>query len=137
MPLTATSGLTGTVSATLTVPEATFGAHLLSAVGLSSTLVATATLQVRAGLALGAYSGQAGGADTAVGTGFGPNEPVALHWNTPTGLTFGTTTSSTKGSFYGPTKIVFRVPAGYRGWHRLYGVGTHSGAVAASAFYER
>jgi len=105
-------------------------------VGLSSTLVAT-TLQVRPALALGAYSGQAGGADTAVGTGFGPNEPVALHWNTPTGLTLGTTMSSTKGSFYGPTKITFRVPAGYRGWHLLYGVGTHSGAVAASAFYER
>ncbi len=137
LPLTATSGLTGTLAATLTVPQAPFGPHLLSAAGLSSTLVATATLQVRAGLALGAYSGTAGSTDTAVGTGFGAGEPVVLHWNTPTGPTLGTTTSSGKGSFYGAGRITFRVPAGPRGWHRLYGVGTRSGAVAATVFYER
>jgi hypothetical protein len=88
-----------------------------------------ATLQVRSELALGAYSGHAGSTDTAVGTGFGAGEPVALRWNTPTGPTLGKTTSSGKGSF--------RVPAGSRGWHRLYGVGTRSGAVATTVFYEQ
>jgi N-acetylneuraminic acid mutarotase len=137
LPLTTTSGFTGTLATTLTVPEATYGAHLLSAVGLSSTLVATATLQVRAGLALGAYSGTAGSTDTAVGTGFGASEPVALHWNTPNGPTLGTTTTSIKGSFYRAGKITFTVPSGARGWHLLYGLGAHSGAVAATVFYER
>jgi WD40 repeat protein len=137
LPLTTTSGLTGTLVATLTVPQATFGPHLLSAVGLSSTLVATTTLQIRPALALDAYSGKSGSTDTAVGTGFGASEPVVLHWNTATGPTLGTTTSSSTGSFYGATKVTFRVPAGYRGWHRLYGVGMRSGAVAATVFYEQ
>jgi WD40 repeat protein len=137
-PLTTTLGAyTGTFAVRFTVPASTKGAHTLSAVGLASGLVATATLQVVPGLALSAYSGAPGTTATAVGTGFGASEPVVLHWNTPTGPTLGTTTSSSTGSFYGATKITFRVPAGYRGWHRFYGVGMRSGAVAATLFYEQ
>lgn len=133
--ITPTSTVSGSVAATLTVPQAISGTHTLVAVGQESGLSATASIQVKPLLLMPPYTGRAGSTAIGVGFGFGANEPVALYWDKP--LTpLGTRTASSLGGFYGATAVTSTVPlSATTGVHYIYAVAPSGRADTIGWFY--
>lgn len=132
--ITATSGLDGSFTSTVTIPPATGGGHNLVAVGQNSRRQASTSIGIVPVLTLAPTQGPAGTVVQATGSGFGATEQVEVWWNSTTGILLGTTTSDAFGSFAGSTSVTFTVPVRFLGMHDIVAVGQSSGLQAQASF---
>ncbi len=112
------------LASSFTVPEATYGAHSIIAVGQSSAQTGSVPFSINpttrilsSGSTFGLY-----------GFGFGAGETVTVRFDSPTGPVIGTTAANSKGSF---SPVIFSKPSIS---HRLYAVGQTTGATAFSLY---
>lgn len=125
--VTTTTG--GSFVARVRVPQASAGAHTVSALDQTSGLSATAAVRVRPYLVLTPASGARGGTVVAAGFGFGNREAIKVYWDTPARW-LGAGVSNAAGSFFAGTGITITVPlSATAGTHYVYGVGQMSHTV--------
>jgi hypothetical protein len=130
----ATTDATGAFSASFSVPDATFGAHKLIAVGQTSAMSSTASFQVLPRSSLRRSSGLAGSTDAVYSHGFAAHETVHAYWGQQGGLLLGTGTSSALGALSGASAITFTVPVSPAGTYPIVTVGATSGAMATTPY---
>lgn len=123
--MTTTAQAGGSVSARISIPQATAGWHPLVAVGHSSATAAFAYVHVVPFLMAFPRADTAGSHVLMLGAGFGAREPVALYWDKPV-QSLGSTTSTAAGSIAIPVTIP---PDATSGFHLIYAVGLKSHAV--------
>lgn len=128
--LAAPAALTdGSFSATVTIPQAISGTHLLIAVGQTSGRSVQASFLVKPSLLLTPTSGKAGSSVTMIGVGFGPGETVAALWFPGLNLlSIGTSNA------VGTVTISFIAPSVIPGNYYVIGYGVTSKGVAFAPF---
>jgi hypothetical protein len=120
---------TGSFSATVTVPQATRGAHTLIAVGQTTHKTASTPLQVKPLVFLSPASGKATSVAHLFGAGFGASETVAGLWS-PGFKVLGTASSNASGT----VALTFTVPLSPTGSYAVVSYGLATKAVAAAPF---
>lgn len=124
-----TSLADGSFHATIAVPQASLGTHLLVAVGQSSGKLALASFQVTPLVTLTRSSGAQGTQNTLKGFGFGAQESVAAYWN-PGMIPLGSITSTISGT----VQISITIPLSPTGQYQVKGIGQSTQAAALSSF---
>jgi hypothetical protein len=126
------SSSTGTISTSVTIPQATLGNHTIFAVGQTSGQQASAVFTVNARAVLQYPNRSPGAADSATGYGFLANEKVTANWISPTGTALGSAATNSLGT---SAAIGFTVPPASFGTYQVYLTGQTSGAVASTPLH--
>jgi hypothetical protein len=135
VPLASTTTSTaGALVVAKGLPQNVYGPHSIVALGQTSGLSATADFKMTSLTVLGPTSGAPGAAIRVVGLGFGAQESIGLHWNTPTGALLATTTSNGLGSYGLTSAVTFTVPASPPSTYLIYGIGKNTHATSVSVF---
>lgn len=121
---TAYASADGSISAEITLGNATRGAHTLIARGQTSSRQRTTTYTVAPSLARTPISGPPGTVVTVTVRGFAASERVRLTWQTTNGPVLAELTAGSNGT----GTAAFPLPDAARGWHDYSGVGLTSGA---------
>lgn len=119
----------GTFSASVTIPDATFGPHPLYATGRTVTKGASATYTVTPSLSRVPSEGAPWTRITVTARGFGADEDVRLTWLTETGTVLGTIRTNRAGT----GTVTITMPNGKPGWNDYTGYGLTSRARAWGA----
>ncbi len=127
---TTTAGSDGSISAGITVGNATGGAHTLIARGQTSGRQRTTTYTVAPSLTRTPINGPPGTVVTVTARGFAASERVRLTWLSATGPVLAELTTGSNGT----GTATFPLPDAARGWHDYSGVGLTSGARAWGNF---
>ena len=134
--VTATTGTTGLLTTSFTMPQATLGAHTIYAVGQTSQRVAITSIQVIPNVVLSKTSGIQGSTITLTGYGFlgyvqDISEVVDVYWGSSTGTLLGSSSTNGLGT---SGAITITIPVVHTGTYTLYTVGQASGATATIPF---
>ena len=125
-----TTGLSGTIHGSFTVPAASTSSYNVATVGTTSGMVTQNTFTVSNGL-LAIPSNSAPGTNVnAAGTGFQANEPVKLYWDSTSGILLTTATADANGNI---SQSVALPTSATPGSHTLIAVGQVSSTSFTAA----
>lgn len=128
---TATASSTGSLSASITIPETPFGYHTIIAVGSISGTTHHSSVQANPSLLLGTSSGFPGGLVKATGYSFTTGETVNLNAGSPSGPFLARGVASSLGTVTFSFRLPTHAPGGP---HQLYATGQTSGGSASAKF---
>jgi outer membrane protein assembly factor BamB len=121
---TTTAGISGTVTASFTIPMAALGSYSVAVVGVSSQSVTHHSFTINNSLAVDPATSSPGKSITATGTGFQSGETVNIYLDSTSGTLLATTTTDASGNIKLPVSLPTSTTPGA---HTILGVGQTSG----------